>query len=147
MYAKKSPKIGEVYAVNFEKNFSEQTGFRPAVVIQNKLGNIFGKNIIVLPITSSQRKADLPTHVKLIADDTGLRNDSIVLCEHPVTIPKSYLRKHITTLNDEYIKKIAKAYILSSGLISLLDEQEVIDVWNESKNLNMTDKEGVKLGP
>ena len=138
----KTPSIGEVYAVTFDQNSHVQSGFRPAVVIQNKLGNIYSKNVVVLPITSSVKNVDMPTHVRLSAEKTGLRNDSIVLCENPVTIPKSYLRKHITTLSDPYIKEIAIAYTIATGLIGYLSADEVSALWEEARRINEISKEG-----
>ena len=146
MYSKKHPNIGEVYAVSFDKNAHEQAGWRPAVIVQNKLGNVFGKNVVVLPITSTLKRVDMITHVVLNADDTGLRMDSMVLCENPVTIPKSYLRKHITTLNDAYMKKIAKAYMLASGLTVYLDSDDFASIRDEAIILNKTE-EGEGSGP
>ena len=45
---------------------SEQGGYRPVVIIQNNIGNMYSPTVIVIPITSSGTKSNLPTHQKLV---------------------------------------------------------------------------------
>ena len=77
------PRIGEIYYMLFEGRDSEQSGWRPALVFQNNVGNVHSPNLIVLPLTSSLKKQDMPTHVMLRASETGLPKDSMVICENP----------------------------------------------------------------
>lgn len=57
---------GEVYLVDFGQGFgSEQGGVRPAVIVQNNKGNKYSSTTIVVPITSKQTKARIPTHVRV----------------------------------------------------------------------------------
>ena len=86
-----APRIGEVYLVKFEGDGTEQRGFRPALVIQNNIGNLHSPNVIVLPLTSQLKKVFQPTHVFLPAMETGLSRDSLVLCENPKCICKEKL--------------------------------------------------------
>jgi len=130
------PRIGEVYAVKFEGNGSVQSGWRPGVVFQNNIGNIHSPNVVVLPLTTSLKKRDMPTHVFIGAKDTGLARDSMVLCENPQCIPKDELGKYITTLSDSYMAQIAAASILASGAVSYLDLQSLIQVWQRAVTVN-----------
>lgn len=130
------PKIGEVYAVRFEGNGSVQSGWRPGVVFQNNIGNIHSPNVVVLPLTTSLKKRDMPTHVFIGAKDTGLARDSMVLCENPQRIPKNELGKYITTLSDSYMAQIAAASIMASGAVSYLDMQSLIRVWQQATTVN-----------
>lgn len=77
------PQIGEVYLMNFGGSGCEQNGWRPGVVFQNNVGNAHSPNIIALPLTSSIKKSGQPTHVIVKSADSGLRLDSMVLCENP----------------------------------------------------------------
>jgi len=97
---------------------SEQTGIRPVLVIQNDIGNTYSPTIIVANITSSETKAKLPVHVPLKASKTGLRNDSIVLCEQIRTIDKSRLIEKIGTVDKETQREIDLALKKSIGLIN-----------------------------
>ena len=70
-------KRGEIYWVDFGKTKgSEQGGKRPALVVQNNIGNKHSPTTIVVAITS-KRKPNLPTHVILEKDAlNGLSSDS-----------------------------------------------------------------------
>lgn len=136
MQNNQSPKIGEVYAVRFEGSGSVQAGLRPGVVFQNNIGNAHSPNVVVLPLTTSIKKRDMPTHVFLKAEDAGLARDSVVLCENPQCIPKDELGRYITTLSDDYMGKIAAASIMASGAISYLDLQSLIRVWQQATVAN-----------
>ena len=57
---------GEVYLVDFGIGYgSEQGGVRPAVIVQNNIGNKYSPTTIVVPVTSRQTKAHIPTHVRV----------------------------------------------------------------------------------
>ena len=76
-YADLSPVVG-----------SEQGGIRPVLIVQNNVGNRFSQTVIAAAITSQQSKANLPTHIPLPADSSGLAKDSVVLLEQVRTIDK-----------------------------------------------------------
>lgn len=132
----KSPRIGDVFMVMFEGTGSEQTGFRPALVFQNNVGNTYSPNVIVLPLTSKLKKANQPTHVLIPADGTGLKRDSMVLCENPVSISKSRLGDYITTLSDEYMGQVAQAHILATSAIAFIDPSVMMVLWEKALKLN-----------
>lgn len=128
--------IGEVYMMNFAGDANEQNGWRPGVVFQNNTGNKFSPNIVALPITSSIKKTAQPTHVTLRAADTGLRLDSMVLCENPETLSKGKIGKYLTSLPNGYMKQIAMANILASSAIAFLSKEDVIRTWHKAAELN-----------
>jgi mRNA interferase MazF len=67
---------------------SEQTGYRPVIIIQNNIGNRQSKTVIAAPITSKiKSKTKMPTHC-LIKAQQGLSRDSLVLLEQILTIDK-----------------------------------------------------------
>lgn len=131
-----SPLIGEVYLMRFSGDGSEQSGFRPGLVFQNNVGNEHSPNIIALPLTSAIKKTSQPTHVVIRASDSGLKMDSMVLCENPERMSKDKIGPYITTLSNEYMSKIAEANILSSGAIAYLDMAELLRVWKRATSLN-----------
>ena len=71
---------------------SEQGGVRPVLVIQNDRGNRFSPTVICAAMTSRVGKSDLPTHAWVSARDSGLKSDSLVLCEQIRTLEKRRLR-------------------------------------------------------
>ena len=134
---KVAPLIGEVYTMYFSGSGSEQSGWRPGIIFQNNTGNSNSPNIIALPLTTSIKKLSMPTHVLLKASDTGLRFDSMVLCENPEKMSKEKMGRYITTLSDEQMKEVTKASLLATGAMAFLDEETLISVWKESIQLNL----------
>lgn len=134
---RKTPQIGEIYYMRFTGSGSEQDGWRPGVVFQNNVGNYYSPNLIVLPLTSSLKKVDMPTHVLVKSEDVlGLKRDSMVLCENPQRMSKNKLGGYIDILPEEYMRKIAVASLLASSAISFLDMEALIAVWEKATSLN-----------
>lgn len=104
-YADLSPVIG-----------SEQGGVRPVLIIQNNVGNRYSPTVIAAAITSRGTKANLPTHIKLYADNSGLSKDSVVLLEQIRTIDKQRLKEKMGTLSPYDMDKVDQALSISFGL-------------------------------
>ena len=108
-------KRGDLVYVNFDPIIgSEQGGPRPAVVIQNDIGNRHAPTVIIAPITSKTKKSNLPTHVKLTSK--YLERNSVALLEQIKTIDKTRIEDYIGTLADEEMKMIDKALKISLGM-------------------------------
>lgn len=130
------PQIGDIYMMKFGGSANEQSGWRPGLVFQNNVGNAHSPNIIALPLTSILKKANQPTHVVVRANDTGLKKDSMVLCENPERMSKEKVGDYITTLSNVYMKQVAEASLLSSSVISYLDIELLVSVWKKAVALN-----------
>lgn len=87
------------------------------MVIQNDIGNRFSPTVIVAAITAQIQKAKLPTHVEMDAAAHGFDRDSVVLLEQIRTIDKQRLTDKITHLDDETMRKVDDALLISVGLI------------------------------
>lgn len=109
-YADLSPVVG-----------SEQGGVRPVLIIQNDIGNRYSPTVIAAAITSRSTKANLPTHIKLFANDSGLAKDSVVLLEQIRTIDKRRLKEHMGTLSGGEMGRVDAALSISFGLGGDLD--------------------------
>ncbi len=109
---------GDIVLADFgRQSGSEQCGIRPALVIQNNKGNQVSPTIIVCAITSANKK-NLPTHVEVAPDETGLEKHSIILAEQVRTISKSRIIKKCGTVNSKKIvEKIQKSLAISFGLV------------------------------
>lgn len=138
--------IGEVYIMCFSGIGNEQRGLRPGLVFQNNLGNTFSPNIIALPLTSSLKKTELPTHVTILSEGTGLKRDSMVLCENPERMSKEKIGKYITTLSDEQMKRIVSAYMLATSAISFLDRELLLSLWEKAIWINSSKKHSERVG-
>ena len=104
-YADLSPVVG-----------SEQGGIRPVLIVQNNVGNRFSPTVIAAAITSQQSKANLPTHIPLHADSSGLDKDSVVLLEQVRTIDKKRLKEKMGTVDENSMNEINNAISISFGL-------------------------------
>ena len=124
--------------MRFVGDCNEQNGWRPGLVFQNNIGNIYSPNIIALPLTSSMKKQNQPTHVVLPASDTGLPRDSMVLCENPERMSKERLGRFITTLSDCHMAKIAEASLLASSAIAYINPDNLVKIWKQACSLNAT---------
>ena len=133
---RRTPKIGEVYYMKFGGKGSEQSGWRPGLVFQNNVGNAYSPNIIALPLTSSIKKTSQPTHVVVKADDSGLRQNSMVLCENPERMSKDRVGAYMTTLSADYMKQVAKANLIATSAISYLDIETIVSAWEKASALN-----------
>lgn len=94
---------------------SEQTGARPALVIQNDTGNEFSPTTIVAAISSRARRP-YPFHVLIEARESGLPHDSIVKCEQIQTIAQSRLGRRVGRLGTEKMREVDSALINSLGI-------------------------------
>lgn len=109
---------GCIAIVNFgDKQGSVQNGIRPAVIIQNDIGNKYSTTTIVVPITGKMKK-ELPTHHKLLKKDYNclLKCDSTILGEQVLTISKSQIMRNIGVLKEEDLNKLDKALAISINL-------------------------------
>ncbi|HEX5415621.1 MAG TPA: type II toxin-antitoxin system PemK/MazF family toxin [Chloroflexota bacterium] len=76
---------GEIYWVDFEpRKGSEQGGVRPALVIQNDIGNRFSPTTIVAIITRTNKA--YPFMVEIDPSESGLPDRSVINCAQIRTI-------------------------------------------------------------
>ena len=95
---------------------SEQGGVRPVVVVQNDRGNRFSPTVICAAMTSKLGKSDLPTHVWVSARDSGLRSDSLVLCEQIRTLEKRRLQSYAGHIDGLALARVNAALLAAMGL-------------------------------
>ena len=107
-----SPRHGEVWMVNFSPSRgSEQRGVRPALVIQNDVGNQYAATTIVAAITSTMKI--YPVTVPLKKGDGGLPQPSMVNLAQILTLDKSRLQRRVGTLRAEVMDKVDSAIKVS----------------------------------
>lgn len=104
-YADLSPVVG-----------SEQGGVRPVLIVQNDVGNKFSPTVIAAAITSQHDKANLPTHIEVNAENTGLLKDSVVLLEQVRTLDKHRLKEKMGRLDPGSMDRVNQAISISLGL-------------------------------
>lgn len=95
---------------------SEQGGIRPVLIIQNDMGNKHSPTVICAAITSKMNKAKLPTHVELDSSKYEMVKDSVILLEQLRTIDKKRLKDKVCHLDDEILRKVERALLISLEL-------------------------------
>lgn len=107
---------GDVLYFDFGERFgSEQSGLRPAVVVQNNAGNRHAPTVIVVPLTTKYKR-DMPTHVTLFRGDCDNLQPSTALCEQVTVIDVSRALSYVGQLSESCMRRIDKALSVSLGL-------------------------------
>jgi mRNA interferase MazF len=109
------PKRGEVWLVNWNPaRGSEQAGRRPALVIQNDIGNEKSPTTIVAAISSSVKV--YPMNVQINPPEGGLDRTSIIKTSQILTISKERLEKRLGQLSGDSLNEVDRAVKLSLAL-------------------------------
>lgn len=162
----RSVKRGQVYRCNFGCGVgSEMNKDRPAVIIQNDIGNQHSGNTIVIPITHDTSTLPCVANIVPQQDETGAvildgqANASNMLCVSKARLgdlvcelPKSEMKKI-----DEAIAKSVDIMVYYSDLIKKLDNRDTfIEKLKSQRNqaqdelkelrmiLNLNDDESIK---
>jgi mRNA interferase MazF len=100
-----SPRRGEVWLVNFYPGRgSEQQGVRPALIIQNNVGNQYAATTIVAAITSTIKI--YPVTVPLKKGEGGLKQTSVINLAQILTVGKSRLQRRLGALRTETLDQV-----------------------------------------
>ena len=110
-------KRGDIILCDFNPVIgTEQSGIRPAVIIQIDRANVASPHTIVAPLTSRIRKSLLPSHVFVPIGVANLTQDSVILCEQIRVIDKSRIIRVMGHLDREYIMQLNVALCTILGL-------------------------------
>ena len=95
-----------VYIDNtINKQGSEQDGVRPAIIIQNNMGNKHSPTVLIMCLTTSIKKNYLPTHCIIHrTKENGLKKKSMLLGETLTQISKERILSKIGTISDSEVQ-------------------------------------------
>jgi mRNA interferase MazF len=111
----KSPRRGELWIVDFSPGRgSEHRGIRPALVIQNDVGNEFAATTIVVTVTTAVRQ--YPVTVPLKSGEGGLMRESTVNAAQMLTVDKQRLVRRLGVLPVGRMELVDTALRVSLGL-------------------------------
>ena len=105
-------KLGDIFLVDWTPGRgSEQTGERPAVVVQTDAFNSNESYPNTVVVTLSKTGRNIPTHVQIPqSDDNGLWElISYVKCEQLMTISKTRLGRRLGRLTESQMSEVAGA--------------------------------------
>ena len=109
----KTPKHGEIWIVDFSPaRGSEQAGLRPALIIQNNIGNHVSGTTIIAAVSTNLRSN--PTNVLVKASQkTGLNQDSMIKTSQLLTVSKDRLIQRLGTIDAQAISEVNKSLRIS----------------------------------
>lgn len=110
----------DIVLVDFGENTidSEQGGIRPAIIIQNDIGNLHSSTTLVMPLSSNTNKNPYQsTHTLLKkGNGKGLKCDSLVLGECMRQISEKRIKKYLGAISDiKERKEIKRVYDANFG--------------------------------
>lgn len=110
---------GDIFTVDLEPvRGSEQGKVRPALVIQNDIGNQFSPTVIVAAITSGgYTRFDVNVVVK--APEGGLTNDSLILLNQIRTVDKTRIGRYWGRVSTQTMEQVDEAIRISLGLVPI----------------------------
>ena len=110
------PARGEVWLVNWNPaRGSEQAGKRPALVIQNDIGNEKASTTIVSAISGSVKI--YPMNIKIDPPEGGLERPSIVKTGQILTVSKERLEKRLGRIGAKKMEEVNRTIKLSLDLL------------------------------
>jgi len=106
---------GDIWLVNFNSGRgSEQKGIRPALIVQNDIGNQYATTTIVAAITTTLKK--YPVTVFMDRHEGGLKEPSMVNLAQVLTLDKVRLMKRLGSVKIEKLSEVDMAIKVSLGI-------------------------------
>ena len=110
---------GEIWTVDLEPVVgSEQGKARPALIIQNDIGNQYSPVLIVAALTSGE-SARYDVQVEVKAPEGGLPHNSLVLLNQIRTIDKRRVGRFWGRLSTPTMQRVDEAIKISLGLVPI----------------------------
>lgn len=113
-------KRGDIWLVNLDPTIGHEIKkSRPAVIIQNDLGNKYSPITIIAPITSQNIQKIYPIDVFLAKRGSDLGKDSKVLLNQIRAVDKKRLIKRLGKVGYETMNKVNNSIKISLGLVEI----------------------------
>jgi len=113
-------KRGDIWLVGLDPTIGHEIKkSRPAVIIQNDLGNKFSPITIIAPLTSQKLENVYPMEVLITKKNSGLDKDSKALLNQIRAIDKRRLLKKLGKLDADTLAKLDEALKISLGLVQI----------------------------
>jgi mRNA interferase MazF len=110
---------GDIWTVDLEPVVgSEQGKARPALIIQNDIGNLYSSVLIVAALSSGEN-ARYDVQVEVKAPEGGLHHNSLVLLNQIRTIDKRRVGRYWGRLSAQTMQRVDEAIKISLGLVPI----------------------------
>jgi mRNA-degrading endonuclease toxin of MazEF toxin-antitoxin module len=117
-----NPQRGEIWFTKLPTDPPEK-GRRPVVIVSVNARNNHPRadTVLVVPLSTSVHKGDVPTHIFLEPGQTGLRELSVAKAEDISVIRKTHLdpsRERLRALTSSQVCELARKVELAMGCLS-----------------------------
>jgi mRNA interferase MazF len=115
------PRRGEIYLTAFDPTVGREIKkTRPALIIQNDIGNRHGDLTIIAAITSKVSPILYPVEVIVTPSSAnGLKVLSAILLDQVRTVDRQRLIKRLGVLDSSIMRRVDEAIQISLGLIGV----------------------------
>ena len=116
-----APRRGEIFLVAFDPTVGREIKkTRPALIIQNDIGNRYGELTIVAAITSKTSPVMYPVEVIVQPSRAnGLQVLSAILLDQVRTVDRKRLIKRLGLIDPSTMRRVDEAIQVSFGLIQI----------------------------
>jgi len=109
---------GDIYLADLNPSRgSEQAGVRPVILVQRQNLDRFTRTVVVIPVTTNLRRAQIPGTVLIAAGEGGLSQESVALCYQIVVIDRQRLQRQLGTLSTVYLQRLGEAIRYTLDLV------------------------------
>jgi mRNA interferase MazF len=113
-----APHRGDVHwAVVEPHGGHEQGGRRPVLIFQHDRVSRWASTIIIIPLTTSLRFANLPTNVHIPAGAAGLQQEGLALCHQLRVLDKQRIGARIGALPQHLLAEIEDVVLSTLGIV------------------------------
>jgi len=109
---------GDIYLADLNPSRgSEQAGVRPVILVQRQNLDRFTRTVVVIPVTTNLRRAQIPGTVLIPVGEGGLSQESVALCYQIVVIDRQRLQRQLGTLSAVYLQQLGEAIRYTLDLV------------------------------
>ena len=109
---------GDIYLADLNPSRgSEQAGVRPVILVQRQNLDRFTRTVVVIPVTTNLRRAQIPGTVLIPLGEGGLSQESVALCYQIVVIDRQRLQRQLGTLSAVYLQQLGEAIRYTLDLV------------------------------
>jgi len=109
---------GDIYLADLNPSRgSEQAGVRPVILVQRQNLDRFTRTVVVIPVTTNLRRAQIPGTVLIAAGEGGLSQESVALCYQIVVIDRQRLQRQLGTFSAVYLQRLGEAISYTLDLV------------------------------
>jgi mRNA interferase MazF len=110
-------KRGDIWIVEFgAPSGPEQSGQRPAILLQDDGLLSALTTVIVLPLTTNLKRLSLPTTLLIPSGESGLTQDSVALCHQIQVRGKARLLRRLGELSENRLAEVQDVLLDALGL-------------------------------